>query len=362
MLSYQIVLGDVCSDRYNHFNLVRFIAAFAVLISHAWPISRGLGTVEPLTSVIGFSLGEVAVLIFFSLSGFLITRSFEQRYSTKTFLIARFARLFPGLAASLVFVGLVIGPLTSELGIWNYLKDPQTSKFFLRNLTLIQPQFTLPGVFGNLPYPAIEGSIWTLAHEVACYGLVLLLGVAGMFKKRLFLSAMLVIYVLSWAFLPEIEMHIHSKIFQTYVLALPFLVGMAFWIWRKRISLSLPILVLLWSAFALCKATSWAYPTLVFALTYSMFWLAYLPGKFCLNYNRSGDYSYGMYIYAFPVQGFVIWFWGPMAPSLNIVYAAPITLICAILSWHYIEKPALLIARAYKGAQTLKGLHYSANP
>ena len=362
MLSYHIVLGDVCSGRNNHFNLIRFVAAYAVLVSHAWPISRGVGTDEPLASLIGYSLGEIAVIIFFSLSGFLITKSFEQRASIRSFLIARFARLFPGLAVSLVLVGFIIGPLTSELGMWNYLQDRETATFFLRNLTLIQSQFTLPGVFEDLPYPAIEGSIWTLAHEAACYGLVLVLGVAGAFRKRITLSIMLTFYALSWIFLPVIEVYVHSKLLQTYALALPFLVGTAFWLWRNVIFLSLPIAVLFWSAFVLGNGTTLAYPALVLALTYTLFWLAHLPGKFLLNFNRSGDYSYGIYVYAFPIQGLVIWLWGPMPPTINIAYAAPVTLICAILSWHYVEKPALLFARACKGSQALNGLHYRSNP
>jgi len=80
-------------------------------------------------------------------------------------------------------------------------------------------------------------------------------------------------------------------------------------------------------------------------LGYAVFWLAYVPRGRLLIYNRLGDYSYGIYIYAFPLQGAVIWFFGPMTPGMNIAISLPITLLFAVLSWHLVEAPALRLQR-----------------
>ena len=112
-------------------------------------------------------------------------------------------------------------------------------------------------------------------------------------------------------------------------------------IWRDRIPLSL------WGVAALAGLT-WAlkgHALYVFALTaalaYGTFWLAYIPGGALRRFNRLGDYSYGIYIYAFPVQGLAVWSFGPMSAAQNIALALPLTLLPSILSWHLVEAPAL---------------------
>ena len=80
-------------------------------------------------------------------------------------------------------------------------------------------------------------------------------------------------------------------------------------------------------------------------LGYAVLWLAYVPRGRLRAYNRLGDYFYGIYIYTFPLQGAVIWFFGAMTPSMNIAISLPITLFFAVLSWHLIEAPALAFRR-----------------
>lgn len=89
------------SDRQNNFNLLRIIAALAVLVSHAYPIALGPGTPEPLAGVLGINLGEVAVLMFFAISGYFISRSFHNKRSILEFVVARILRIYPALLAVL---------------------------------------------------------------------------------------------------------------------------------------------------------------------------------------------------------------------------------------------------------------------
>lgn len=340
-------LGEVARGRDNNLNLIRALAATAVLVSHAYPISLGMGADEPLGSIFGKSLGSLAVDIFFVISGYLIAASFARSESLAQFVAARVLRLFPGLLVSLLLVALVMGPAVTTLPVSHYLKDREFLEFIPKNMLLVSPAYELPGVFESNPYPAVEGSIWTLFYEVACYGGIFLIGIAGAFKAQRRLILFLGGFYLAWLAYHFSGLSLHPKFESLHRLSLPFAIGTTFYALRDRLPLSLPVLaglaVLTW----LVHGTGLFEPVLAITLGYSTFWLAFIPRGAILNYNRIGDYSYGIYVYAFPLQGLVIWLWGPMGPGLNIALALPLTLICAILSWHVIESPALEMRRRF---------------
>jgi peptidoglycan/LPS O-acetylase OafA/YrhL len=76
-------------------------------------------------------------------------------------------------------------------------------------------------------------------------------------------------------------------------------------------------------------------------LAYMLLFLAYVPSGFVRAYNRLGDYSYGLYIYAFPVQQTAVALFPGISPLRLILISAPITVALAALSWHLVEKRAL---------------------
>jgi peptidoglycan/LPS O-acetylase OafA/YrhL len=338
-------LGEVSVGRDNNFNLIRFVAATAVLVSHAWPLSSGEGAQQPLSALTGHTLGTFAVFLFFAMSGFFIASSYARSQSASLFLRARALRLFPCLIVSVILVALVMGPLATTLSPAAYLSHPDVLKFIFRNISLAWPQYTLPGVFEANPYPAVEGSIWTLFHEVLCYGLVLLAGVLGLMARRRAMTLALLAYGLLWVLPDLVDLSVHRRILQTRELSLPFVFGITFWIWRDRIVLSAWILAGLAGLAYMAAGSLAGFPVMMLALTYGVFWCGYLPGKTLRQFNRLGDYSYGIYIYAFPMQGLVVWLYGDMGPYTNIALALPPTLLCAVLSWHLVERPALAMAR-----------------
>lgn len=339
-------LGQLASGRDNNLNLIRMLAASAVLVSHAWPLTYGAGVAEPLSRAFGHSLGTLSVYVFFLISGFLIAASFERRPRPLLFLKARALRLLPGLAVSLLLVALVMGPWVSELPPVAYLADPGTWRFLLANVTLVFPQYTLPGVFESNPYPTVEGSIWTLVHEAACYLLLLCAGLCGLLRGRgvLLLCAL---YATIWILVLAHPGLAPGRLRSLLTLSLPFFVGMLGWLGRYR----LPLPALGWAALGLggvwllLRATPAAFPALILFLGAATAWLAYAPGGALRRYNRLGDYSYGTYVYAFPIQGLVMWAWAPATPLLHIALALPLTLILAVLSWHLVEEPALGLLR-----------------
>ena len=342
------VLGDVCEGRNNHLNMIRMIAATAVLVSHAWPISLGPGAVQPLSALLGETLGTLSVYVFFVISGFLIARSFERQPTVRRWIVARVLRLFPALTVVLVLTVAVLGPLVTTLPLAEYFARPETLSYVPRNLSLAFLQYDLPGVFEDQPYPgAINGSLWTLVYEVVCYGGVLVVGLLGGLRR----SGLMLVILAGFAAVYVLVLHVlgperaHPKIVALCGLALPFVIGTAFYVWRARIPLHLGILLGLVLAAALLRETPAHAVALTAALSYGVFLVGFMPGAFLHGYNRFGDYSYGVYIYAFPMQQLMMHLFQPMGPLGNIALALPSTLALAMLSWVWVEKPALALVR-----------------
>lgn len=340
-------LGELASGLDNNLNLIRMIAAIAVLVSHAWPIALGPGATEPLNAAVGMSLGELAVITFFVVSGFLVSSSYARSASLSHFILARSLRIFPGLVVSLLLVAFLMGPAVTNLPHSEYFRDAATWSFVSRNIMLASPQYTLPGVFSDNPYPTVEGSIWTLFHEVACYLGVVIIGIAGLYSRPFLLSLAMGLFLVGSILIGQGGIDVHPKIESFMSLAPAFIIGMAFYVWRARLVLRFSFVMFLAILAAFSKSTpAWSI-VMVTAIAYTTFWLAYIPGGVVRAYNKVGDYSYGIYIYAFPLQGLVIHLYGQMSPAQNIYMSLAPTLALALISWHMIEKPALQLRRRY---------------
>ncbi|WGH78025.1 acyltransferase family protein [Jannaschia ovalis] len=350
-----MVLGPASDGRDNNLNLIRLLAALAVLFSHAWPIARGPDALPPVAALWGTSLATMAVTVFFVLSGFLIAGSWARRPDAAAFLAARIARLFPALAVVVLLTAFGLGPVMTDMPLADYVTDPATWTYPLRNLSLAFLQYPLPGVLMDAPYPgAVNGSLWTLVHEVACYGAVLALGLLGLVGDRRRLTVALTVFAILYALGALVAPALPQKLAALRLLAFPFALGMAAWAWRDRI-------VLRWDVGAAFLALAWflrgsplAAETLALALGYGAALLAFRPGGAIRGWNRLGDYSYGVYIIAFPVQQALLHWAGPMTPLDNAAVAALITLPLAVICWHAIERPALArkdrLAAAFRAA------------
>ena len=305
------------------------------MVSHAFPISLGRGTQEPLQPWLqGTSLGMVSVFIFFCISGFFITKSFDQSQTLSRFIKARVLRLFPALLVTLLVTVIVAGLWLTEAPMPVFIAA--VPEYILRNLTMNSLVYELPGVFESNPFgDAINGSLWTLIYELQCYFGVIVLGWLGVIRQ----SA-----VFGLAFLSFVIVSVGAGLlgYQEHilVLGLPFAIGAGFYVWRTVITLRFSLLVVLSVVAVLAHRSALFQPLFVIALCYAVFYLGYLRLPALLQYNRLGDYSYGFYIYAFPVQQLVAHI-GINDPVSNITIALPITLTLAAISWHLIERWAL---------------------
>lgn len=336
-------ISDHLAGRDNNLNLIRMIAATAVLVSHAFPIALGQGTVEPLKNLTGMTLGGFAVAIFFALSGLLITRSFGRKSSLVHFTVARVLRLFPALLVVLVLTTLA-GAAFTQLSVRSYFLATETLTYIPRNLSLAFLQYSLPGVFNDNIYgDAINGSLWTLVYEVVCYFGVVIAGVIGLLKHPRAFS--LVFIILSYGYLFGLGWEptdgILRRLDLLLSLAFPFALGMMAYIWRDRFVLDLRIAAVLWLLCIPAVYSSLLPAAVLIAVIYSITWLAFIPKGPLLQYNRLGDYSYGIYIFAFPVQQAMAFALPSAGPWTNMAVSAPVTLLFAVLSWHLIESKAL---------------------
>lgn len=333
------VVAARAEGRDNNFNLLRMIAASAVLVSHAYPLTLGKGAAEPLLASTGYKLGTTAVTIFFAVSGFFITKSFDRRNSIADFVLARVARIYPGLIVVLMLSAFLLGPALTALPLGRYFADLHTWTYVPRNLLLRSQQWALPGLFLDAPQgPAVNGSLWTLYWEVCCYGLVMLCGLCRITRPAFF-PLILCLAIGLILLVPQSEGG--GLAHAAAILSFPFALGAAAYVYRQYVPVSGLLALALLALTALCRWTP-AYPVLhALAISYGALWFGFagIPGL--RAYNRLGDYSYGMYIYAFPVEQVIATTLHPASPWTMIAIGFPITLVLAVASWTWIEAPAL---------------------
>lgn len=167
-------LSNYSQGRDNNFNLIRIIAALAVLVTHSFALAIGTADAEPFRKSLGMTMGSIAVDVFFITSGFLVTSSLLNRQSTIEFIWARVLRIFPALIVMLLLTVFVLGVIFTTLPTLTYLSLPQTYIYFAKCATLITGvAYNLPGVFDSNPYKnAVNGSLWTMPHEVRMYAIL----------------------------------------------------------------------------------------------------------------------------------------------------------------------------------------------
>lgn len=344
-------IADYSQSRDNNFNLIRFIAASLVIFSHAYPLSLGKGTLEPPSLLIGVTFGGIAVGIFFAVSGFLVSQSFCTRQNLLVFFYARFLRIFPALFVVVVFCTFIIGIFFTSLSMTDYLLNWQTYKFFIKNIILLAGiEYTLPGVFTDNPVQkAINGPLWTLPYEVRMYLLLALIGFLGFLRRRFFFNLLILAYISLYVYTQYVW--IKTSDFDSYShawrLSAFFFAGAFAYVNRHTIPLHGYIAIGVIVLSLIFLRTPLFLFFFYFALIYVTFWFAFIPKGFIRKFNGVGDYSYGLYIYGYPIQQSIIYFSPGKTPLELFIIAFSITLLFAYLSWRKIEKPALQFKKSY---------------
>lgn len=329
-------IGDGLRARQDNFLWLRIIAALMVIYGHSLIISPSPGVTDLFASWRTYS-GEIAVDIFFALSGFMVSGSFMRRPDWVDFMTARILRLIPALLVCLVLLAYVVGPVLSNLDSHSYFASKLPRRFVKWNLQFASRQsYLLPGVFTtNAVKDTVNGSLWTIPAEMRMYVFLAIFGVLGFFRSRLVASVILLVLFIAGAVVPW-----QLPLFDGWIkMSGYFALGVLAFMYKDDIPVRTDILAALVYLAFLSRAV-WIYPILVaLAITYFCFWFAYrlkLP-----RIERFGDPSYGTYLWGWPASQAFAQFVGPGHPYGCALAAGAASLVLGYLSWHSIEKPAM---------------------
>jgi len=316
----------------NNFDFLRFAAAALIVFAHAYALRLGyvgIGTDDPVMLVAQAGLAALLVT-----SGYLIAMSWESTASPLRFAWKRLLRVVPALVLAILITLFVIGPLLTSLPPEDYFVA-----LFSPAALFTAPYFedgSVIGLFQDNPWTYVNGSLWTIPIEVFMYGVVTVLGIAGLLYRRGAIAAIAAVNALAWIYWFD-DPRMAKIRFTLY-----FLIGAYLYIHRERIAYRPVIAGALLLLLGLSTMTP--YPTVagVIAIPYLTIYAAHLPIPYVSTFGRAGDFSYGIYIYHYPVQQALIQVTANMLllPALFGLSFA-VTFAFAFLSWHFVEKRAL---------------------
>ncbi|WP_171027446.1 acyltransferase [Pseudarthrobacter sp. NamE2] len=322
----------------NSLNGIRLFLAACVIVSHSWVIGN-IGA-EPEAG--GKHLGEWAVLGFFAVSGYLITRSRLNGQPASSFFLARFLRIYPGFIVCLLMVAFVFAPLSLLVGSPGSFTLVDSLTYVARNFLLYPPvvnQLNIGTTVPNTPVPGIwNGALWTLFWEAACYVGVGILGCFGSRRLRVGFSAG-AFGVATVTSLAVAEGYVPTNVLtMTSPLIAAFSAGALVYFFSNSIHIVPAVVV--------------SVGVLVIALfTGTASVLAPMPAALVimtlgsvLPFTRLGaktDLSYGVYIYGVPVQNILEIGWPDLPVIAFILLSLLLTLPLAWASFRLIEAPAM---------------------
>jgi peptidoglycan/LPS O-acetylase OafA/YrhL len=339
----------------NNFTALRLFLASSVIYTHSYWRVLGVQEVDDLSRFLGAPISTCAVDGFFFLSGFLVYPSLLRMKSALPFLLARLTRLWPALAVSVILTALGGLAFTQTPGP-AYL-GPETSRFLACNLSFACSGYQLTGVICADQYCDINGSLWTLPWEARCYlalAALSLLGLAAPKRMMWLILPATLLGALLWD-TPLRDMaseHLTAGAMfyldTAHRLWTLFALGAAAYLFRHRIVLSW------WALIALAIANAFAaklwFPAEIHALFigYAVLCLGLLTAKTKALSGSWPDYSYGTYIFAFPIMMVLYEAWKPTSYLALAAANLALTLPLAALSWHFVEKPALNALRDFR--------------
>jgi peptidoglycan/LPS O-acetylase OafA/YrhL len=355
----------------NNFDFVRFLLAVSVIFTHGYVVYTGVIDSEPFwrLSRHQLGLGTISLNFFFVISGYLVLQSWTYSKGMFDFLKKRVLRIYPGFITVCILCAFIFGPLGNGTlhhpfsDFISYWKQINLHVFVYDVLQLFPP--ALPDSFVNSPCPNdINTSIWTIWYEFVCYLVILVAGLMMFFKKQiiplvLFLLILgLNIYhfriyrlyneegIVTFIF-PSLSDGANDRIINMEHFLLFFLSGSCFYFYRKYIPKNTLLIIL--SSIILIVSFRWVR---VFELcqavfgTYLLLCFVFSDTVKLNDFAKRGDFSYGIYLYGWPIQQLVFLYFGS---RLNIGATIIVSLILvfpfAFFSWFAIEKPCLSLKK-----------------
>ncbi|WP_342666089.1 acyltransferase [Simplicispira psychrophila] len=351
----------ISSNMGNSFDLLRLAAALAVFFAHGDFLYR-LHLPVPFP---GHSLGSLAVSVFFFISGYLVCQSWIRKPTWRVFWVKRLTRVFPGLVVAVAFSVFVLGWAVTTLPSAAYWQASSTWLNFVNNAVGLATVQTLPGVFESNPFArAVNGSLWTIRYELAMYGVLSALSWGMRGRRWVYPATALVLACLwqlarmgAWDAALEATGGPMAELFRWSDFCgfgVPFFAGSTFAVYAVRPRQWMAVVALLAVVGGLYAESALLRQMAVWVLMVcGTFYLAHVRYSSVASAASAGhgrvDLSYGVYIYAFPVQQAVTALCLARGWSFAVcllVSLVPIVLL-AWLSWFGVEQPCMRAAQRW---------------
>ncbi len=340
---------------YNNFHFLRFLFAVFVVISHAYPLSGGSEKSQWIYEITNgqIVLARIGLDGFFIISGFFIFQSLSRSNTILNYYKKRFLRLFPALFVVLLLTLLLLVPFVYE-GQVPLLRNKDIYTYLPNNISLYKFQAVIKGVFDHNAYHSINGSLWTIRYEFSLYVALSFLYIFRKNKKIVKGLIIICFTILLITFNFFIKRFSGSSILGmngyeildlgTFFVGGSLLAAFNFHKFKNKLLLPIVLLALVFSIyFNFYSLVKHIFLPIAIILT------GYIKIPLLVNFNKIGDMSYGIYIYSFPIQQILVYYFKLSVYQL-MFYSLIISIIFGYLSWHLIEKRAL----AYKNKSILE--------
>lgn len=347
----------------NNLNLIRLMAALAVIYAHSYaftPVNQG----EWVARKTGVThAGELSVVVFFFISGALVTKSLVQSRHLVDYGLKRAFRIYPALILCCFFVAYVVPFVFGGVSLSSLFSEPGHWRYFKTNSLGVWNEHFIPGVFEDHFQKSLNGSLWSITLELRLYLFLAVMALLGLMNSVLLrcisLLALLVLIGVVPQFVPLLGLEhglYGGPAFPGF--SSIFLLGGLFYVLERRLRVNFAIAVVVLGLLVLLTKGTGTYRFAIFAFTVAAaMWLATLPWL-VRRWQFKSDYSYGVYLYGWPAQQIAYAVLKPHVTELQpwhiTAVAMPLALGLAALSWHFLEEPALGFARRlsakYRGA------------
>jgi len=344
-------MSSILSPKSNNFNAVRLLAALLVIYAHSYAFT---GQAEWVARKSGVThAGELSVVVFFFISGALITKSLDGGRSIGGYAIKRVMRIYPALILCCFLVPYVFSWMFGGASFSEILGSKEALKYFTTNSLGVWSLYFVPGVFETHPDKALNGSLWSITLELRLYLALGVLSLLGLMKEKSVQCLVLLFLILCLALVPDKVPLLGSNPALYGTPAYPafsiiFLVGGLFYLLEDKIAFR-PVALIIFFAVVMIWANKAGFVDLkrfvIFGLSIAVaMWLATL-GPLVRRLPIMHDYSYGVYLYGWPSQQIaysilVDFRVHPTALAISAI-AMPLALLLAALSWHLLERPSL---------------------
>ena len=331
--------------RNNHFTVIRWVLAGLVALGHMWLLPTGY---EPFR-IHEWTGSYMAVNGFFILSGLLIAKSLHTRRNMKAYAISRTLRIYPALIVLLLAFAFIFAPYFSKPGGIENMWSVETWKYIARVLTLGDPQGAPGGIFAGNREADFNGPLWTIRFEIIAYimaGLAFVIGAVTNLRRTFALFLLVQVAYIALPFVVDVST-LPASILPLLRLSSAFLMGMVLWHAPKLRAPRWWWIAGFLAVFALLGSSVIGELSANIALAALLMKLG-LPQKSIPTFVRIPDYSYGLYIWHYPVMQGVMWLNPDFGPFQLMAVSTPIFILLAGLSWHLIEKRALRLKKKFK--------------